>query len=153
MDPTLPLTGTTTMEAFLDRAMGADRFRGVLLLAFAGLGLALAAVGIYGVTARGVAERTREMGVRLALGSGRPALWRMVLRQALGSVAVGLALGPPATFLIVRASSHWLPVGSGADLWLAAPATALLAICAFASAAVPAWRAASLDPLEALRAD
>jgi ABC-type antimicrobial peptide transport system permease subunit len=73
--------------------------------------------------------------------------------QARRSVGVGLLLGPPVTFVIVRAASHWLPGASAGFLWLAAPATTVLAIGAFASAAVPAWRDASLDPVKALRAD
>jgi hypothetical protein len=151
VDAALPFSQVTTLEAFLADSLGPDRFRSVLLLAFAGLGLALAAVGIYGVTARGVSERTRELGVRLALGSGRAELWRLVLRRALGAVAIGLGSSLPAAALTLRALSHWLPGVAAADPLSAVPAVAVLAVAGFLAAALPALRAARLDPVIALR--
>jgi ABC-type antimicrobial peptide transport system permease subunit len=151
VDPTLPLLRTTTMDAFLEATLGPERFRSLLVGAFAVLGLVLAAVGIYGVTSRGVVERTRELGVRLALGSGRGALWRMVIGQALSAVGIGLLLSAPVAFVAIRGLSHWLENVSAGDALAAVPAVVLLAAIAAAAAAVPAWRASRLDPIEALR--
>jgi predicted permease len=151
VDPALPLLRTTTMDAFLEATLGPERFRSLLVGAFAVLGLVLAAVGIYGVTSRGVVERTRELGVRLALGSGRGALWRMVIGQALSAVGVGLLLSAPVAFVAVRGLSHWLENVSAGDALAAVPAVVLLAAIAAAAAAVPAWRASRLDPIDALR--
>jgi ABC-type antimicrobial peptide transport system permease subunit len=153
VDATLPLTRTTTMEEFLSDAMGPDRFRSVLLLAFAAVGLALAAIGIYGVTSRGVTERTRELGVRLALGCGRAELWRLVLRQALTAVVVGLAVSVPASVVTLKLLAHWLPDVAEVQLAIAIPAVGVLAVAAVLAAAVPAYRAARLDPVVALRAE
>lgn len=151
VDPTLPLLRTTTMDAFLEATLGPERFRSLLVGAFAVLGLVLAAVGIYGVTSRGVVERTRELGVRLALGSGRGALWRMVIGQALSAVGIGLLLSAPVAFVAIRGLSHWLENVSAGDALAAVPAVVLIAAIAAAAAAVPAWRASRLDPIEALR--
>ena len=80
----------------------------------------LAGVGIFfGVTSRGVVERTREMGVRLALSSSRRELWLLVVRQAMKSVLAGLLGGIPATVIAARLMSHWLPNVTGADAFAA----------------------------------
>ena len=153
VDATLPLTRTTTMVEFLELSLGPDRFRSVLLLAFALVGLALAVVGIYGVTSRGVTERTRELGVRLALGSGRAELWRLVLRQALAGVVTGLVVSVPAAVVSLKLLGHWLPNLADVPLATAFPAVGVLAVAGAVAAAVPAIRAARLDPVVALRAE
>ncbi|HUL72190.1 MAG TPA: FtsX-like permease family protein, partial [Vicinamibacterales bacterium] len=153
VDRSLPLSRSTTMSEFLAESLGPDRFRSVLLLAFAAVGLALAAIGIYGVTSRGVTERTRELGVRLALGSGRAELWRLVLGQALAAVAVGLVVSVPATIILLKLLGHWLPDVSDVSPLIPLPAAGVLAIAGLVAAAVPAWRAARLDPVIALRAE
>jgi predicted permease len=150
LDATLPLTRTTTMDQFLTASLGPDRFRSVLLVLFAAVGLALAGVGIFGVTSRGVVERTREMGVRLALGSGRRALWLLVVRQAMTSVVAGLAIGVPAAAVSARLISHWLPNVTSADAFAAVPALLVLGVAAFLAAALPAIRAARVDPIVTL---
>ena len=150
LDPSLALTRTTTIDQFLEASLGPDRFRSALLVAFAAVGLALAGVGIFGVTSRGVVERTREMGVRLALGSGRRDLWLLVVLQAMKSVLAGLVVGIPATVISARLMSHWLPNVTGADAFAAVPALALLGLVGFAAAAIPAIRAARVDPMVTL---
>ena len=122
----------------------------MLLVVFAVVGLALAGVGIFGVTSRGVVERTREMGVRLALGSGRRDLWLLVVRQAMRSVLAGLLVGIPATVISARLMSHWLPNVTGADAFAAVPALAVLGLAGFAAAAIPAIRAARVDSMVTL---
>jgi putative ABC transport system permease protein len=150
LDASLALTRTTTIDQFLDASLAPDRFRSVLLVAFAAVGLVLAGVGIFGVTSRGVVERTREMGVRLALGSGRRELWLLVVRQAMKSVLAGLVVGIPATVISARLMSHWLPNVTGADAFAAVPALAVLGLAGFAAAAIPAIRAARVDPMVTL---
>ena len=153
VDAQLPLTRTMTMEEFMRASLGSTRFRSVLLLMFAIVGLALAAVGIYGVTSRGVSERTRELGVRLALGSGRAQLWRLVLAQSFAAVAIGLAISVPVSIGTIAVLGHWLPDLSASQAITAMPAVVLLGLAGFVAAAVPALRAARLDPIVALRAD
>ena len=153
VDSTLPLTRTRTLAEFLAESLGPDRFRSVLLLAFASVGLALAAIGIYGVTSRGVTERTRELGVRLALGSGRAELCRLVLRQALTAVAIGLAVSVPVAWLALNLLAHWMPDLSTERVTTALPAVAIVAVAGLVAAALPAVRGARLDPVVALRAD
>lgn len=151
VDPTLPLSNLTTLESYLARTIGPSRFRSVLLAAFAGLGLALAIVGIYGVTARGVEERTREFGIRLALGSGRGQLWRLVIAQALKAVAIGLAVGMALAVLAAVFISRSVVGTSLQDVWLALPAALLLALAGAAAAAAPTMRATRIDPIVAIR--
>lgn len=151
VDPSLPLSDMTTLESFLSRTLGPSRFRSVLLLAFALLGLALAVVGIYGVTSRGVSERTRELGIRLALGSGRGQLWRMVLRQSLSSVGIGLAIGLPVSVIAGLLISRAVPGIVMSDVWLALPSVVVLALAGGVAAAAPTLRATRIDPVVALR--
>jgi putative ABC transport system permease protein len=153
VDPALPLSGITTLESFLSNSLGPRRFRSVLLLVFAALGLVLAVIGIYGVTARGVVERTRELGIRLALGSGRAQLWRLVLRQSLTAVAVGFAIGVPASILAGLALTRTVAGTSLSDLWLAVPTGFVLALSGALGAAVPTLRAVRIDALVALRSE
>jgi ABC-type antimicrobial peptide transport system permease subunit len=138
------------MDRFLTASLGPDRFRSVLLVVFGAVGLALAGVGIFGVTSRGVVERTREMGIRLALGSGRRALWLLVVRQAMTSVLLGLACGVPAAVVSMRLLSRWLPNVTGADAIAAIPAIAVLGAAGFCAAGIPAYRAARVDPIVTL---
>jgi putative ABC transport system permease protein len=151
VDPAQPLSGVTTLDRFLSDSLGPERFRSVLLTVFASLGLALAAVGIYGVTSRGVAERSREMGVRLALGCEPGRIWRLVLRQSLAAVVTGFAAGVPIAAATAAFLRHSLPGVSAGSAVAAVPALAALASAAFVAAALPARRATRVDPLSALR--
>ncbi|MBP6716401.1 MAG: FtsX-like permease family protein, partial [Acidobacteria bacterium] len=153
VDASLPLSGVTTLEAYLGASLGPARFRSVLLLAFALLGLLLAVVGIYGVTARGVTERTRELGIRLALGSGRGAVWRLVLWQALRAVGAGLALGIPTAVLAGVYVSRSVNGVAMSDLWMALPSVLVLALAGGLAAALPTLRATRVDPVVALRSE
>jgi ABC-type antimicrobial peptide transport system permease subunit len=115
--------------------------------------LVLAAVGLYGVTAYTVAQRTGEIGVRMALGANRKRVIQLVLQGAFRRVGVGLLLGIPLAIGAGRllASQLW-----GVTAWdplALTVATASLACCAFAAAMVPALRAAAIHPMEALRAE
>ena len=152
-DPQQPIDSITTVDAFLSDSLGPQRFRSVLLLVLGGIGLALAALGIYGVTARAVTERTRELGVRLALGASPRSLATLVVRQALAAVVAGLAAGVVLASLAATAMMRTLANLEQANPWTMVPALVLLAVVAAAAAAVPAMRAVSLAPTEALRAD
>jgi ABC-type antimicrobial peptide transport system permease subunit len=115
--------------------------------------LLLAAVGLYGVTAYSVAQRTGEIGVRMALGADAPRVLRLVLRHAFRLVAVGLLLGIPLAIgagRLIGAQLHGVTEWDPAALTIA---TGALAACALIAAIIPALRAASIDPMRALRTD
>ena len=153
VDAAQPIDHITTMERFLSDSLGPQRFRTALLAVLAAIGAALAAVGVYGVTARAVQERTQELGVRLALGASQASLVRTVVWQTLRAVVAGLVAGAALSMMAGVALLRALPDLSGGDAWTALPALAFLAITAAAAATIPARRAASLDPLVALRSD
>ena len=153
VDPAQPLANVTTLDQFLADSLGPQRFRSTLLAVLGALGLALAAVGIYGVTARAVEERTRELGVRLALGATPRGVVLLVMRQALNAVGIGLAAGVVLAIAAGQALLQTLPGLERAEAWTAAPSVALLAVVAAIAAAIPARRAVSLDPTAALRAE
>jgi putative ABC transport system permease protein len=120
---------------------------------FGALALALASVGLYGVTAYWVERRTREIGVRMALGADRFNVLKLVLRGAFLEVGIGLAIGIPATILAGRAMAAQLFGVTPYDPKILLGTTAVLCLAALVAALVPARRAASLDPLRALRTD
>jgi ABC-type antimicrobial peptide transport system permease subunit len=130
-----------------------QRFRAAVLGMLAGLGLLLAAVGIYGVTARGVAERTREFGVRVALGSQGRGIVALVVAQALGAVGIGALAGGAAGFWLSALLGRVLTNVAEPDMATAVVAAAVLVCIAAVAAALPALRVLTLDPVAALRAD
>jgi len=152
-DPNLTVTSVRTLQQQIDRAFDQQRAVASLAGLFGIVALVLAAIGLYGVTAYAVAQRTREIGVRMALGAGRPRVVAMVLAGAFRRVGVGLALGLPlavgAGYLLsaqLYGVSFWDPLA------LAAGVLALGA-SAFVAAILPARRAASISPIRALRTD
>ena len=151
VDPAQPLGGATTLDKFLDDSLGPQRFRTTLLVIFGGIGLVIALVGVYGVAARSVADRTREVGVRLALG-GRPSVvWMAVASRALGAVAIGAVVGAGAALLAVRAISRFLPDVTSAPPAAIGVAISVLLATSVAAVLVPSWRATRVDPLTILR--
>jgi putative ABC transport system permease protein len=151
VDKDLALTQVTTLEDLVDASMAGARFRTTLLAAFAGIALLLAALGIYGVLAYFVSQRSREIGIRLALGaqpSGvfRMVVWQGVLPVAAGAVA-GVAVAVPMTTLMRTLLFGVQPI----DPPTYAIALTALAAIAVAACAVPALRATRVDPLVALR--
>jgi ABC-type antimicrobial peptide transport system permease subunit len=133
--------------------MAVHRFVLALLGGFAVLALVLAAIGLYGVIAYGVSQRTRELGVRIALGASAGDVVTMVLREALSLAVVGIVVGAAAAVAATRALRGLLyGVQPGDPATLGATAV-LLAGVAIAAAYLPARRAASTDPVEALRAE
>jgi predicted lysophospholipase L1 biosynthesis ABC-type transport system permease subunit len=151
VDPDLPLEGVGRVEQFMSNTLGPDRFRGTLLGLFAALGLLLATVGIYGVTACSVEERTRELGVRMALGAGARGVWWLVVGQAVRTVAFGALAGAAASAATVFALRAVVPNLDWTDAWAVGPAIAVLALAAFLAAGIPAARALGADPTIVLR--
>jgi putative ABC transport system permease protein len=130
-----------------------QRLRGWLLGFFSVVALVLAAAGLYGAMAYGVAQRTREIGIRMALGATRAAVLRLVLRQGMRAVAIGLVLGIGGAFLVSRVLNAFLFGISGNDLTSYAAACFLLAATAGIAALIPARRASLVNPMEALRTE
>ncbi len=153
LDPDVPLQQAMPFPAMVGLTLFPQRMAAVLVGAFGLLGLALAAVGIYGVLAFHVGQRTQEIGVRLALGAGAADVVRMILRQGMLLVAVGVALGLAAALAATRLLAGFLHGVSATDpaTFLAVPA--LLAAVALLASWLPARRAARVDPMTALRAD
>lgn len=150
VDPQQPVDSIISLEQFLADSLGPQRFRSVLLLILGGIGLALAALGVYGITSRAVAERTPEFGVRLALGATPESLVRQVVRQSLRVVLFGLAAGVLLSVPAVLGLIRLLPNLSLSEAWSSAPAILVLAIVAAAAALIPARRASALSPVAAL---
>src|SRR5207249_7557434 len=151
LDPNLTINSVRTMQQQI--ALSFDQERAVASLAglFGVVALILAAVGLYGVTAYSVAQRTNEIGIRMALGADRPQVLGLVLRGAVNRVAIGFILGLPLAVGAGRLLSAQLyGVSSWDPLALSAAAVAL-AICSFFAAIIPANRAASISPIDALR--
>lgn len=139
------------MEQFLSLQLAQPRFNMMLLVAFAGVAMVLAAIGIYGVIAFSVTQRTREIGIRMALGAQRRQMLQMILRQSLTLVAVGLVIGLVAAFAGTRLLASLL-YGVGAnDLFTYGAVVLLLGVAAFLASYIPARRAMNVDPMVALR--
>ncbi len=153
IDPNLPLANVRTMERVVDRALAKPRFTMVLLGVFAALALLLGAVGIYGVMAYGVTRRSREIGIRMALGAGTGSIIRMVVLQGIAIVGSGVALGLTAAFALSGVVASLLYGVSATDPLTFLSVPMLLGFIALAAAWLPARRATRMDPVVALRAD
>src|ERR1039457_2545407 len=153
VDPNLTVTSVRTMEHQV--ALSSDQERAVTSLAglFGIVALLLAAVGLYGVTAYAVAQRTNEIGIRMALGADRAKIVQLVLRGATNRVFLGLLLGVPLSVGAGRLLSAELYGVSSWDPLALTVATGALACCAFVAAIIPASRAASISPTKALRTE
>ena len=152
-DPRVGLDGLGSLSGKLSASVAQPRFAAWLLALFAGLALAVAATGLYGVLSYNVSERRREIGIRAALGATRGRLMRLVLRQGLGFTLAGLALGLMAAAATSRLLSTLLFGVTPFDSVAFAVAPAVLIVVALAACLVPAWRAAATDPAMALRAE
>jgi putative ABC transport system permease protein len=151
LDPNLPIEQLKTLEAQVNENIVLDRLVSTLAAAFAALATVLAAVGLYGVLSFTVARRTREIGIRLAIGASASAIRNMVLREVGVMVAVGVALGLPAAWLLGRYAESLLFEIKGGDLTVMVGAIALVATVSLGSGYLPARRAMGTDPMQALR--
>ena len=151
VDPDLPLAGVKTIDEIVDESLAIDRFSMVLFASFAMLGLLLAAVGIYGVMAFGVAQRTQEFGVRMALGAQRSRVVSMVLKEATILAVLGALIGLVGAYLVGRVMQSTLYGVGAIDTRAFAAVSFLLLIVAWVACLFPAWRASRVEPMAALR--
>jgi len=151
LDHNLPVTGVSSLGEIVNEALGGPRFRSVLIASFAVLALMLAAVGIWGVVAWSVSQRTQEIGVRMALGARSPELVRQIVAQAVGPALAGISVGLGAAWLLARALEGLLFGVAPRDPATFLGGAALLVTVAGGASLLPAWRAARLDPVAALR--
>ncbi len=153
LDPRIPLSDAESMSAYLAELTTVQRSTSAILSCFAGLGLMLAVMGIYGVIAYLVAQRTQEIGIRLALGASRSAIVWLVSSQGLRTALAGVAVGLLGTALAARSLRSLLYGISALDpLTLASASLGLIAV-ALAACALPARKAAKIDPMRALRTE
>jgi putative ABC transport system permease protein len=153
MDPGIPLASVRVFDEYISRSLARPRFNALLLSIFAGSALLLTAIGIYGVMAYSVAQRTNEIGIRIALGAAQSNIFRLIIRQAMGLVAISVIIGLVGAFSATRLLNSLL-FGIGA--WDPVTFTAivlLISFVAFLAAWLPARRAAKVDPIVALRTE
>src|SRR5262245_9035166 len=153
LDPAEPPPKFTTMERALDEVVAPRRFTLVLLSALATLALALAVIGLFSVLSYLVAERTREIGVRIAVGADSGRVTRMILAHGLRFTIVGITLGAVLSVASVRVLRTWMYEMSVYDVPTFVTVATLLGVVALVAAWLPARRASRVDPILALRAD
>ena len=151
LDSKLVLDNFRTMEQQIDDILTDERAIATLASTFGVLAVLMAAVGLYGVLAYSTAQRTREIGIRIALGAARGSVMRMVLVEVLWLAGISIAVAIPASLLLTRAARSQLFGISSSDPFTIVVATVLVAVVALASALLPARRAAKTDPIVALR--
>ena len=151
LDRTLPLTNVFTLADIFGQALWAPRMAASLLAVFAGLSLVLAIIGIYGVMAYAVSQRTRELGIRMALGASRSDVVRLVVAQGLRLTLMGVAVGLAASLAVTRLIASLLYAVSATDLVTFTVVPLLLAAAALGASYLPALRATRIEPMVALR--
>jgi putative ABC transport system permease protein len=151
VDATLAMSQVYSMEEIMGRSIASQRFNMLLVGLFAGLGLLLAGVGIYGVVSYSVAQRTNEIGIRIALGARAADVLRLVLKNGLALASAGVAIGLLGSFALTRLMKGLLFGVSATDPITFAAIALLLIGVALVAALVPARRAAKVDPMLALR--
>ncbi len=151
LDPSLPLARIRTMDEVMSAAQSRPRFLTLLLTLFASVALILAAVGIYGVISYSVAQRTKEFGVRMALGAQRGDVLGIVLRRGMLLTLIGVVIGLGGAFVLTRSLSTLLFGVTPTDPMTFVAVSILLALIAFLASYIPARRATNVDPMLALR--
>jgi predicted permease len=151
IEPSILIYDSATMEEFIAHETAGPRFTGWLMAIFAGIALALAVIGIYGVVSYSVSRRTREIGVRIALGANRPQVLRMIVGSGMGLVVIGLLLGTGAALALTRLIGTLLYGVTPSDPLTYGTAALTLASTALMACLIPAARAARIDPAVTLR--
>ena len=151
IDKDQPVSDVKSMDQWLAKSLAQTRFSSTLLLAFAGVALLLAAIGIYGVVSYAVSQRTSEIGVRLALGADEIAILKLIVGNGLRLAVAGLAIGIALALALSRTIAAQLYQTSGSDPVTFASVVAVLGVVAILSSYVPARRASRIAPIEALR--
>jgi predicted permease len=153
VDPDIAVAGVRTMDQVKDLSLAEDKFTMRLFAGFAAVALLLAAVGIYGLMAYTVSQRTQEIGLRLALGAGKNRVTLLILKEASLLASIGLGLGLAGAVLVGRAMQTTLYGVGAMDLSVLSAVAAVLFLTALLASYLPARRAASIDPMVALRTD
>jgi putative ABC transport system permease protein len=153
IDPSIPLFDTKTAQQAIDESFSHRRALMLLLAAFAGLALFLSAIGIFGVLAYDISQRTRELGIRGAIGASRGQILQLVMRQGLWRTGMGILAGLACAIPLSRTMASMLFELKPTDPWAYVLVSLLLALVAAAASYLPARRAARIDPIEALRAE
>lgn len=153
LDPALPLFDVTTLEAVVTASLARERFLLVLLALAAGIALALASVGIFGVVLNSTTRRFREIGIRIALGARSGSVVALVVRSGLGPVLAGIVVGAFAAGVLARAMSSFLFEVEPLDPLTFVGVVLLLLLAALAACALPAGRATRVDAASALRSE
>lgn len=151
VDPTIPLARVQTMDAVLSEAESQPRFLTLLLTLFSGVALVIATVGIYGVISYSVARRSKEFGLRMALGAQRGNVLSLVMKQGVLLTLIGLAFGIGAALGLTRLMAKLLFGVQPTDPLTFVTVSAILAAVALAASYIPAMRATKVDPMKALR--
>ena len=151
VDANLPLDQVKTMDQLVDESLAGDRFSTVLFTSFAGVALLLAAIGIYGVMSFAVAQRTHEIGLRMALGAGPNQVLRLVLKEGMLLAFAGLLVGLAGTYFVGRVMKTLLYQVNAMDPAAISAVAAVLLLCALCACYLPARRATQVDPMAALR--
>ncbi len=153
LDPSIPLRGVRVFDEYISRSLARPRFNALLLSIFAGTALLLTAIGIYGVMAYSVAQRTNEIGIRIALGAAQSSIFRLIVGQAMSLVGISVVIGLAGAFAATRLLNTllfgvgaWDPITFGAIVLL-------ISVVTFLAAWLPARRAANVDPIIALRTE
>jgi putative ABC transport system permease protein len=153
LDPDLPIYGATSMDAFMNEQRGGDTIMAKIMAVVAVVALVLAVVGVYGVMAYSISQRTREMGIRMALGAQRGTVRALVIRQGVVLAAIGIAGGIGMALLVTRGLATFLFGVSPFDPGVYGAVALLLLLSSLAATYLPARRATQVNPIEALRAE
>src|SRR6267142_2767701 len=151
MNANLPIYAMRTMEAQISNSLSMERMIASLSTVFGFVATVLAIIGLYGVMSYSVAQRTREIGIRMALGAEQRKVIGMVMREVLTLIAIGIGVGVPAALMLTRVVKSQLYGLEAHDPWTLGLATGLLAVVACAAGYIPALRASRVDPMKALR--
>ena len=152
-NPNLAVGDFTTMNQAVEDSLGSQRLAARVIGVFGGLALLITVVGLYGLLSYSVAQRTQEIGIRMALGADRVQVMRMVLRQAFALLSIGIAVGLALAFWSSRLLHGFLYGVSKDDPWTLVLVPSMLLVFGIFAAFIPARRAASVDPMQALRAE